>query len=167
VLADEAVLEADPELASTFEHVVLVDPPPFPHVEVQALRAAADGGYAHLAWGDAENRFALAMLDEQFARRPVLIGVFRDLREAGEAGGDGLLAALRGSGAHPRTPEGAARCFRVLDELGLVQGSPDGGGGVVGVVSSEGTELERSAAYRAYGARHQEGLQYLKRRKQP
>ena len=167
VLADEAVLEADPELASTFEHVVLVDPPPFPHVEEQALRPAVDGGYAHLAWGDAEHRFALAMLEEQFARRPVLIGVFRDLREAGEASGDGLLAALRGRGSQPRTPEGAARCFRVLDELGLVHGSPDSGGGVVGVVSSEGTELERSAAYRAYGARHQEGLQYLKRRKQP
>lgn len=167
VLADEAVLEADPELAAGFEHVVLVDPPPFPRVEEQALRAAADGGYAHLAWGDAEHRFALAMLDEQFARRPVLIGAFRDLREAGDVGGDGLLAALRGSGSHPRTPEGAARCFRVLDELGLVHGSPDGGGGVVGVVSSEGTELERSAAYRAYGVRHQEGLQYLKRRKQP
>jgi len=167
VLADEAVLQADPELASGFEHVVLVDPPAFPHVEGLATREAASGGYAHLAWGDAEHRFALAMLDEQHARRAVLIGVFRDLREAGEASGDGLLSALRGNGAHPRTPEGAARCFRVLDELGLVHGSPDGGGGVVGVVSSEGTELERSAAYRAYGARHQEGLQYLERRKQP
>ncbi|HET8862278.1 MAG TPA: DHHA1 domain-containing protein, partial [Solirubrobacterales bacterium] len=167
VLADGARLEADPELATGFEHVVLVDPPAFAHHQHLATLPTAEGGYAHLAWGDAEHRFALAMLDEQFARRPVLIGVFRDLRDAGEASGDGLLAALRGSGAHPRTPEGAARCFRVLDELGLVHGSPDGGGGVVGVVSSEGTELERSAAYRAYGARHQEGLQYLKRRKQP
>ena len=64
-------------------------------------------------------------------------------------------------------PEAAARCFRVLDELGLVQGAPEGGRGTVGVVSSEGTELERSAAFRAYGARHQEGLRYLERRKQP
>jgi single-stranded-DNA-specific exonuclease len=167
VLADEAVLEADPQLASGFEHVVLVDPPPFPRLEDLVMRGPADGGYAHLAWGQAEHRFAVGMLDEQFARRPVLIGVFRDLREVGEASGDGLLGALRGSGPHPRTPEGAARCFRVLDELGLVHGSPDGSGGVVGVVSSEGTELERSAAYRAYGARHQEGQQYLERRKQP
>jgi single-stranded-DNA-specific exonuclease len=167
VLADEALLEAEPELASGFEHVVLVDPPPFSHLEGLVMRGPVDGGYAHLAWGQAEHRFALSMLDEQFARRLVLIGVFRDLREAGEVSGDDLLAVLRGSGTHPRTPEGAARCFRVLDELDLVQGSPEGGGGVVGVVSSEGTELERSPAYRAYGARHQEGLQYLERRKQP
>jgi single-stranded-DNA-specific exonuclease len=167
VLADEAVLKIHPELASRFEHVVLVDPPAFPDVEELVMRATADGGYAHLAWGEAEHRFALAMLDEQLARRPALIGLFRELREADESSGDSLLGALRGSGPHPRTPEGAARCFRVLDELGLVHGSPTGGGGSVGVVSSEGTELERSAAYRAYGARHQEGLQYLKRRKQP
>jgi len=167
VLADEAVLEADAELASGFEHVVLVDPPAFCHVEELIMRATADGGYAHLAWGAAEHRFALSMLDEQLARRPALIGLFRDLREVGESSGDSLLTALRGSGPHPRTPEGAARCFRVLAELGLVHGSPDGGGGVVGVVSSEGTELERSDAYLAYGARHQEGLQYLERRKQP
>ncbi len=107
------------------------------------------------------------MLDEQLARRAVLIALFRDLREAGEASGVKLLEALQGSGPHPRSAEAAARCLRVLIELGLVRGTPDGGGGSVGVVSSEGTELERSAAFRAYGARHQEGLQYLKRRKQP
>jgi single-stranded-DNA-specific exonuclease len=167
VLADEAVLEADAELASGFEHVVLVDPPASSHVEELATRVTANGGYAHLAWGVAEHRFALSVLDERLARRPALIGLFRDLREAGESSGDSLLAALRGSGPHPRAPEDAARCFRVLAELGLVHGSPDGGGGVVRVVSSEGTELERSAAYLAYGARHQEGLQYLERRKQP
>ncbi len=167
VLADDAALEADLELATRFEHVVLVDPPPFAHLEALALRPAAAGGYAHLAWGEAEHRFALAILDEKLARREVLIGLFRDLREAGEASGAGLLEALRGSGRHPRGPETAARCLRILDELGIVHGSPAGGDGTVGVVSSEGTELERSVAYRAYGARHQEGLRYLERRKQP
>jgi single-stranded-DNA-specific exonuclease len=167
VLADGAALEADPDLAKGFEHVVLVDPPAFAHHEDLATRPAADGGYAHLAWGGAEHRFALAMLDEQLARRAVLIAMFRDLREAGESSGPELLAALQGSGPHPRSAETAARCLRVLAELGLVQGSPSGGDGSVGVVSSEETELERSAAFRAYGARHQEGLKYLKRRKQP
>jgi single-stranded-DNA-specific exonuclease len=164
VLADAAVLAAEPELAIGFEHVVFVDPPQFAQVEDLAM---AGEGYAHLAWGDAEHRFATAMLDEQFARRAVLIALFRDLREAGEASGAELLAALRGSGRHPRSAETAARCMRVLSELGLVQGTPDGGGGSVGVVSSEGTELERSAAFRAYGARHQEGLRYLERRNKP
>jgi single-stranded-DNA-specific exonuclease len=166
-LADGAALEANPELAGGFEHVVLVDPPHFAHLEQLATRPADGGGYAHLAWGEAEHRFALAMLDEQLARRGVLIDLFRDLREAGEASGARLLEALHGGGPHPRSAEAAARCLRVLIELGLVQGSPDGGDGSVGVVSSEGTELERSAAFRAYGARHQEGLRYLKRRKQP
>ncbi|HMJ72692.1 MAG TPA: single-stranded-DNA-specific exonuclease RecJ [Solirubrobacterales bacterium] len=166
VLADGARLEADPDLAAGFEHVVLVDPPAFAHHEDLATLPTADGGYAHLAWGEAEHRFALAMLDEQLARRAVLIAMFRDLREAGESGGSELLTSLRGSGPHPRSAETAAHCLRVLGELGLVQGSTAEGDGIVGVVSSEETELERSAAFRAYGARHQEGLKYLKRRKQ-
>jgi single-stranded-DNA-specific exonuclease len=164
VLADAAVLEAEPELAARFEHVVFVDPPQFAHVEEPAMRGE---GYAHLAWGEAEHRFALAMLDVQLARREVLIGMFRELREVGEASGEELLRALRGSGRFPRPPAVAARCLRVLGELGLVQGEPAAGDGRIGVVSSEGTELERSAAYRAYGARHQEGQRFLERRKSP
>lgn len=167
VLADEASLEAGPETATAFEHVVLVDPPAFEHIESFARQAAPGGGYVHLAWGEAEHRFALAMLDEQLARRTTLIALFRDLREAGEVSGSQLLAVLRGGGAHPRSPETAARCFRVLAELGLAQGSTAAGAGSVSVVSSEKTDLERSAAYVAYGARHQEGLQYLERRKNP
>ncbi len=164
VLADAALLEAEPELAARFAHVVLVDPPQFAHVEQLAM---AGEGYAHLAWGEPEHRFALAMLDEQLARRDVLIALFRDLRDAGETEGDELREALRGGGRFPRAPETAARCLRVLDELNLVRGAPGKGAGGVGVVSSEGTELERSAAYRAYGARHQEGLRFLERRKSP
>jgi single-stranded-DNA-specific exonuclease len=166
-LADAVALEADPGLAERCEHVVFVDPLPFEHLERLALRPTASGGYAHLAWGEAEHRFAQAMLDEQLARRQVLIALYRDLREAGEASGAALWSALRGGGLHPRGPETAARCVRVLAELQLVRGSADGGDGNLGVVSSEGTELERSTAFRAYGARHQEGLRYLERRKQP
>ncbi len=58
-LADAAVLEAEPELAAGFEHVVFVDPPQFEHVEELAT---AGEGYVHLAWGAAEHRFACAML---------------------------------------------------------------------------------------------------------
>ncbi len=163
-LADAAALEAEPGLADRFEHVVFVDPPQFAHVEELAMRGE---GYAHRGWGEAEHRFALAMLDVQLARREALIALFRDLREAGEASGEDLLEALRGSGRFPRTPVAAGRCLRVLAELGLVHGEPDGGDGSLGVVSSEGTELERSAAYRAYGARHQEGQRFLERRKSP
>ena len=167
VLIDAVGLEAEPGLAAGFEHVVLVDPLPFAHLDRLATYANSEGAYAHLAWGEAEHRFALAMLDEQLARRETLIALFRDLREAGDVSGPQLLAALRGSGQHPRSPEAAARCLRVLSELGLARGSSAAGAGRVSVVSSEKTDLERSAAYVAYGARHQEGLKYLKRRKNP
>jgi single-stranded-DNA-specific exonuclease len=166
-LVDGPALEAEPELAGEFEHVVFVDPPAFEHWRCLAAHPTAAGGYAHLAWGDAERRFALAMLDEQLARRATLVGLFRDLREAGDSSGSELLRALRGDGPHRRGAVAAARCLRVLEELGLLQGMPEGGHGTVGVVSSEGTELERSAAYRAYGARHQEGQRYLERRHKP
>jgi single-stranded-DNA-specific exonuclease len=163
-------LERAPSLAREFSHVVLVDPPPSAHHE-RLVGRPVDGweegsghpGYLHEAWQEADVAAALAALEAQLARRPVLIAAFRDLREAGEASGERLREALRGSGPHPRGPEAAARCFRVLDELGLVQGAPDGGSGTVGVVSSGGTDLARSAAFRAYGARHQEALQFLER----
>jgi single-stranded-DNA-specific exonuclease len=165
-LVDYAEIERSPDLCREFTHVVLVDPPAFAHLEPALSRAAEEGGYLHRAWGEAEWRFASAALDEQFARRPTLIAAFRELRDAGETSGEELRAALAGGGPHPRSPETAARCFRVLAELGLVHGTPDRGAGKVGVVSSEDTDLERSAAFRAYSARHQEARQYLEGQRQ-
>ncbi len=166
-LADYERLEREPELARAFTHVVLVDPPAFAHLQRLASLPTEDGGYLHLAWGEAEWRFARHALESQLAGRGELATAFRELRDAGEVGGEALRKALVGEGPHPRSPEAAARCLRVLSELGLVQGEPDAGAGSVGVVSSEKTDLERSAAFRAYRARYQEGLKYLERRKQP
>ena len=170
-VVDYAALERTPSLAGEFDHVVLVDPPASASQEGLASlpvdgwsEAGGHPGYLHEAWGKDSAAAALAALDEQLARRPALIGLYRDLREAGEVGGESLLEVLRGSGPHPRGPEAAARCFRVLADLELVQGEPQGGEGVVGVVSSGGTDLESSKAFRAYGERHQEGLRYLERR---
>jgi single-stranded-DNA-specific exonuclease len=173
-LAEYGELDRDPGLAGRFEHLVLVDPPPSARLERAASRPPEGGGYLHPAFGEAERRFALAALGDQLAQRGVLAGVFRDLRDAaggvagepGEATGGALYEALRGSGPHPRGPEAAARCFRVLEELGLVHGAPDRGRGAVGAVSSEGTDLERSQAYRAYSARYQEGRRFLEGRRQ-
>jgi single-stranded-DNA-specific exonuclease len=167
VLADAAALEREPALAAAFEHVVLVDPPQFERIERLAALPSATGGYLHVAWGEAEWRFALAMLDEQLPRRATLIDAFRDLREAGEAAGEDLREALTGAGQQPRSAETAARCFRVLSELGLVQGAPNAGEGSVRVVSSEETDLERSASFRAYSARHEEARRYLEAHRQP
>lgn len=171
---DYIALERTPEVVGEFAHVVLADPPPTPRHEALAGQPV-DGwtesgnhpGYLHEAWVESDVAATLAALEAQLARRPVLVAAYRDLREAGEASGDLLQRALRGEDHHPRGPEAAARCFRVLEELGLVQGSPQGGSGTVGVVSSEGTDLERSAAFRAYGALHEEALRYLERLKNP
>ncbi len=166
-LADYAELERDPGLAGEFDHVVLVDPPPRADLLALASRCEVEGGYLHRVWGEAEWRFALSAAAAQLAQRQTLIAAFRDLRDAGEASGEELRGALVGSAPQARSPETAARCFRVLAELGLAQGEPAAGGGSVGVVSSEGTDLERSASFRAYSARHEEARQYLEAHRQP
>jgi hypothetical protein len=167
-LADYAELERKPGLARDFTHVVLVDPPALPLQQRLAERPPGPGaGYLHPVWGESEWRFALAVLGAQCARREEVATVFRSLRDAGEAGGDELCRALAGGGLVPRQPEVAARCFRVLAELGLLSGTLEAGDGTVGVVSSEGTDLERSATFRAYSARFKEGKRYLEGRKHP
>ena len=166
-VADYAELERDPKLAADFDHVIIVDPPPSAELLALASRSSVEGSYLHRVWGDAEWRFALSGAAAQLAQRPTLIALFRDLREAGEVSGEDLRAALIGSAPQARSPETAARCFRILSELGLIQGEPAAGGGSVRVVSSEGTELERSASYRAYSARHEEVRQYLEAHRQP
>jgi single-stranded-DNA-specific exonuclease len=168
-LTDYAALAREPELAGAFEHVVMVDPPREQGDEDRCASAAtgAEPGYVHRLWTRAEQGFAVSADDEQRASRAAVGGLFRRLREAGEVSGPELRQALAGSGAHPLGPEAAARCFRVLAELGLVSGEPSQGTGPVGVVSSEGTDLERSAAFRAYRADHSEAAPYLERPKQP
>jgi single-stranded-DNA-specific exonuclease len=150
--------------SGAFEHVVLVDPPPSSRA---AALAVSGEGFLHEPWTEAEIPFSLFVLGEQLASRKTAAGVFRSLREAGEMGGAELRAALAGPGAHPLAPEPAARGFRVLRELGLVSGTPNGGDGVVGVVSSEGTDLERSAAFRAYSEDFSEAQLFLERPKLP
>jgi single-stranded-DNA-specific exonuclease len=189
-LTDYATLERSvgdetpaPGAAAHFEHVVLVDPPPSAATEQLAI-APREGdrsptgstqpddqgdshrshaGFLHPLWTEAERGFARAAHDQQFASRDAVAALFRRLREARGGSGETLRNALAGNGSHPLSPEGAARCFRVLAELGLVAGEPRGGAGAVGVVSSEGTDLERSAAFRAYRTAHSEASLYLAR----
>jgi single-stranded-DNA-specific exonuclease len=165
-LADPETFVADPDLACRFEHVVLVDPPCFPHLDRLAARPCGGGGYLHLVWGEGEWRISHAALSTRYAQRRELIAVFRELREAGPLNADQLRKTLRGGDKQPRNPRGAARCLRVLSELGLLEGDENLAAGVTGVVSSQRTDLERSAAFRAYGARYQEGHKYLESRRQ-
>ena len=129
VLADWARLERDPDLAPQFEHVVLIDPPPAPALE--ALADRSESGFLHLAWGAAEVEFALRAWEAQWPSRPALGSLYRRLGEL--ADGDAvepaaMRSALAGDGAHPRSPEVAARALRVLAELGLVHPGWDSSG---------------------------------------
>jgi len=167
-LTDYAALGRKPRLAAAFEHVVLVDPPRGEGDEERVgLACGETGGFLHQPWTEAELEFASQALDEQWATREGVAAAYRALRQTGDAKGRRLREALAGQGSHPLCPEASARRFRVLCELGLLQGSPAGGAGVVRVVSSVRTDLQRSAAFRAYSDRLSEAQQSLARPKLP
>jgi len=161
-LVDYATLERTGRaITEPFEHVILVDPPPS-----AAAGILAGEGFLHELWTEAELEFALGVTASRAPSREVIAGVYRGLRAAPEHTGAELRAALVGDGPHQLAPETAARCFRVLRELELVRGEPNSGAGAVGSVSSEGTDLERSAAFRAYSEEFSEAKQFLERPKQ-
>lgn len=167
-LTDFGALEREPELARAFEHVVLVDPPRNELDEMRAgLPGAGDPGFLHRLWTEAEQEFASKAAAEQWPTREGVAATYRALRQTGDARGCRLREALAGTGGHPLCPEACARRFRVLRELGLLQGAPEGGEGVVRVVSSVRTDLQRSAAFRAYSERLSEAQQYLVKPKLP
>ena len=166
-LTDYAALERRPELAAAFEHVVLVDPPRGEEDQLRASSPCEEGGFLHAPWTEAEVEFAAQILAEQWATREGVAATYRALRQTGDARGKRLREALAGSGNHPLCPEASARRFRVLRELGLLQGSPQGGAGVVRVVSSVRTDLQRSAAFRAYSAQLSEAQRFPARPKLP
>jgi hypothetical protein len=77
-------------------------------------------GCAHLAWGEPEVGFALALAQAELDLRPPLTALYRGLREAdGAASGDELRALLAGDGRYPRSAPLCAQLLRVLLELGL------------------------------------------------
>ena len=166
-LADWAALARAPRLPTGFEHVVAIDPPPFPHLErlvsVWPETEAGDRGFLHLAWGEAEIEVALRIHEAEWPLREALAALYRELRALEHD----LRAVLRGHGRHPRSPEVVGRRLRVLDELGTVCWEPSGTARGLRVVSSEGKDLEHSQAFVAYRERHREGQRFLSRRRQP
>ncbi|HSO99318.1 MAG TPA: single-stranded-DNA-specific exonuclease RecJ [Solirubrobacteraceae bacterium] len=157
-LAAWTLLEDDASLVGGAAHLVALDPPAGP-----ALRArlAGGSGYAHLAWGEPELRFAQQMYAYEHDLRAPLTSLFRGLRERREVAGEELVALLRGDGsAGPlRSPRMGGRLVRVLVELGLAR--VDRTGDVLAIGSVDPTTLERSEAYRCYARRLEEGLRYL------
>jgi single-stranded-DNA-specific exonuclease len=157
LLTDWEALAEREQLATGFDHVVAVDPAPGAGPEA-GLRAGGPG-FAHRAWSGA-GELPVLCWEERWQPRAALVEIYRGLVD-GPRSGEGLEELLGGSGGARRPPEIAARCVRVLRELGIAEISGEGAGRKLGIVSSERTELERSEAWRAFAARHQEGLRYL------
>jgi single-stranded-DNA-specific exonuclease len=152
-------LEDDPALAAGYPHLVAIDPPA--HPAQQALIDHPSGaGWAHLGWGEPELGFAARIHQWNFALRDPLASVYRALRAVGAASGEACEAVLRGEGPQPRSAALAGRLVRVLAELDLVDLDREGPALTV-AVAPERTALERSAAFRAYQQRLEDGLRYL------
>jgi len=162
-LADWAALAREPEMVSSFEHLVVLDPPPFPHLE----RLVASGpGFLHLAWGEAEVALAERVHDEEWPHRGALVSLYRTLRAAPDRRLT-LRASLEGSGRLPQSPEVAGRRLRCLEALGAIQWDESSTARVVRVVSSEQKDLERLSCFVAYRMRSEEGKRFLSERRQP
>ena len=160
LITDWSSLSGARAVAENFDHLVLVDPPPSPALERIAL---VGSGYVHEAWGAAEELAELCW-DSEWGLRSALAEIYRGLA-ARELGPGELLPVLEGGGRYGRSPEAAARCVRILDELGIAAGGGSGDARWLRVVSSERTVLERSDAWGVYSKTHQEGLQYLRSRR--
>ncbi len=135
-LTDHAALERDPQLATRYDHLVVLDPPPYDGL------AAAPGPLVHLAYGEPEVAYALAAHEHRFDLRAPVAAVYRALRDG-----------------HPLDgwdPAVAARAILVLAELGLVDET------ALSVhPAPQRTALEASPAYRAYTLRLEDGRRYL------
>ena len=158
-LCSWAALGDDPELAAPFAHLVAVDPPADPRA-LALLERPSGAARAHLAWGEPELRFAYRIHQWDFALREPLTTLYRALRGAGEARGEAFESVLRGEGPQPRSAALAGRLVRVLTELELAV--LDRQGPALRIVEPPArTALERSAAFRAYHQRLEDGLRYL------
>ena len=149
-------LEDEPELATEFEHVVVLDPPVSP---VQDQLTQVGAGYTHLAWGEAELRFAQQMHELEYGLRASLVAFYRALRARGRVAGEELEHLLRGDGSHARSARLSGRLLRVFTELGLVSLDPDLPS--LALADAQPTELERSAAYRTYTTASEDGQRFL------
>jgi single-stranded-DNA-specific exonuclease len=154
-------LERAPELAGGFSHLVALDPPAHAGA-AQLLRAGS--GYTHMAWGTAELRFAVQMHELEYGLRTWLAALYRTVRSRMRVSGEELEHLLRGDAAQARPARVGGRLIRVLAELGLV--SLDRDLPALALAGTAQTALERSAAYRAYTRRLEDGRQYLSRANQ-
>jgi single-stranded-DNA-specific exonuclease len=155
-LASYAELGRGPQFADGFGQLIALDPPT--GAEAQALLERGDG-YAQLAWGPAELRFAEQMHELEYGLRASLVALYRSLRERQRATGEELERLLRGDGPHGRSVQLAGRLIRVLAELELV--SLDRNLPTLAIAGTAPTALERSPSFRIYAKRYEDGKRFL------
>ncbi|HLY50721.1 MAG TPA: single-stranded-DNA-specific exonuclease RecJ [Solirubrobacteraceae bacterium] len=155
-------LERIPQLIDGFPHVVALDPPSCGAHE-ELLRSGE--GFTHLAWGEAELRFAQQMHELEYGLRASLVALYRAIRVRERVAGEELEHLLRGEGPHGRPARLAARLIKVLAELGLV--SLDPALPTLAVGDGAPTALDRSPSYRAYAKRYEDGRRFLHRSANP
>ena len=155
-LASFAELERDPGAAARFAHLVALDPPASP-----GQRALLQGGvgWAQLAWGAAELRFAEQIHELEYGIRASLVALYRDLRDRQRATGEELERVLRGEGPHGRSVQLAGRLIRILAELELV--SLDRDLPALAIAGTAPTALDRSPSFRVYAKRYEDGKRFL------
>ncbi|HEY8466487.1 MAG TPA: single-stranded-DNA-specific exonuclease RecJ [Solirubrobacterales bacterium] len=169
-LADWGALALHPDLAARFRHVVVVDPAP--SAELAALATAADeggSGFLHVLAEARDASLTARALKLTYPDRDALVAAYRRLRE--RASGRALpaeewWAALVDERA-PWAVEFAARCLRVLHEIGVVQLGGEGEGRTLEVVSSVQAKLEESSSYAVYRDAREECLRYLSKGGKP
>lgn len=162
LVSDWTSVSRSPELTAEFEHLVVLDPPVLEAPAEVVYGARGSGGFLHALLAPPEE-LALRCWEAEWGLRPALAEIYRSVGGSGcaELAGEGLRAALSGSGPFPRTPEISARCVRILVELGIAELLDGGDARLLRVVSSEKTDLERSGAWRAVQATHEAGLRFL------
>ncbi|HEX4107069.1 MAG TPA: single-stranded-DNA-specific exonuclease RecJ [Solirubrobacteraceae bacterium] len=160
-LCDYVALERDPGLAGGVAHLLLLDPPAIA-AHAALVHERPIGQQVHLYWGEPELRCAQYVHDCEYGLRESLAALYRQLRDNSGASGPTLRELLLGEASGARSPALAGRLLRVLCELGLIELSREDE--AIVLLDPVRTELERSAAFRAYTARHQAGLRYLTRR---
>jgi single-stranded-DNA-specific exonuclease len=73
LISHESLLE-EPELAADYMHIVVLDPPTS---KTQEAVSRLGSGYTHLAWGEAELRFAQQIHELEYGLRASLVTLYR------------------------------------------------------------------------------------------
>jgi hypothetical protein len=149
-------LHRQPEALQRFPQLVALDPPASP-ADASLLEAGV--GFTHLAWGQAELRFAQQMHELEYGLRASLAPLYRALRDRWRVTGEELERLLRGDTEPGRPARLAGRLIRVLAELELV--SLDRDLPALAIAGTAPTQLERSPSYRVYNQRFEDGRRYL------